>query len=119
MSVLNISNIIGGRNIASNLVGNGENVANAITPSTRFLEKGDYMKLGNVTINYGLGKIGEYIKNANIYISGSNLFVLTKYNGFDPEVNVDKSLNGVPSLGVDYIGYPTVRTFIFGINCQF
>jgi iron complex outermembrane receptor protein len=42
--------------------------------------------------------------------------VITKYNGFDPEVNIDKALNGIPSLGVDYIGYPTARTIIFGVN---
>jgi TonB-dependent starch-binding outer membrane protein SusC len=116
MSVLNISNIVGGRNIASGLVGNGENTANAITPSDRFLEKGDYVKLGNLTINYNLGNLGKHVRNANIYVSGSNLFVITKYKGFDPEVNIDKSLNGIPSLGVDYIGYPSVRTFIFGVN---
>jgi iron complex outermembrane receptor protein len=116
MSVLNISNIIGGRNIASNLVGNGESPANAITPTTRFLESGNYLKLGNATINYNVGTLGHYIKNANIYVSGNNLFVITKYTGFDPEVNIDKALNGIPSLGVDYIGYPTARTIIFGIN---
>jgi iron complex outermembrane receptor protein len=116
MSVLNINNIIGGRNIASNLVGNGESTANAITPSTRFLESGDYMKLGNATVSYRFGKIGRYIKNAFVYVAGTNLFVITKYNGFDPEVNVDKNINGVPSLGVDYIGYPTARTYTIGIN---
>lgn len=116
MSVLNISNIIGGRNIASNLLGNGESTANPITPTSRFLEKGDYLKLGNVTVNYNLGNLGRALKNANIYVSGSNLFVISKYTGFDPEVNIDKALNGIPSLGVDYIGYPTARTIIFGVN---
>jgi iron complex outermembrane receptor protein len=116
MSVLNISNIIGGRNIASNLVGNGESTANPITPSTRFLESGSYLKLGNMTINYNAGNLGRFIKNANVYVSGNNLFVITKYTGFDPEVNIDKSLGGIPSLGVDYIGYPTARTIVFGVN---
>jgi TonB-dependent starch-binding outer membrane protein SusC len=116
MSVLNISNIVGGRNIAAGLVGNGENTANPITPSTRFLEKGDYVKLGNLTLSFKAGKLGNYIKNANFFISGSNLFVITKYTGFDPEVNVDKSLSGIPSLGVDYIGYPSTRTVLFGVN---
>jgi TonB-linked SusC/RagA family outer membrane protein len=116
MSVLNISNIAGGRNIASNLIGNGESTANPITPSTRFLESGNYLKLGNATITYNVGNLGKAIKNANIYVSGTNLFVSTKYNGFDPEVNIDKSLNGIPSLGVDYIGYPTARTIMFGVN---
>lgn len=116
MSVLNISNIIGGRNIASNLIGNGESTANAITPTTRFLEKGDYLKLGNATINYNFGNLGKFVKNANVYVSGNNLFVITKYTGFDPEVNIDKALNGIPSLGVDYIGYPTARTIMIGVN---
>ena len=116
MSVLNISNIIGGRNITSKLIGNGESVANAITPSTRYLESGDYMKLGNATISYRIGNLGKTIKNLNAYVTGSNLFTITKYSGFDPEVNVNKALNGIPSLGIDYIGFPTARTFIFGIN---
>jgi TonB-linked SusC/RagA family outer membrane protein len=119
MSVLNISNIIGGRNIASDLVNGGENTANAITPSTRFLESGDYVKLGNATIHYNIGSIANAVKNASIYISGSNLFTISDYKGFDPEVNVDKSLNGIPSVGVDYIGFPTARTIIFGVNFTF
>jgi len=56
------------------------------------------------------------LKNINIYFSGSNLFVISKYTGFDPEVNVDKQIGGIPSLGVDYIGYPTTRNFTLGLN---
>jgi TonB-dependent starch-binding outer membrane protein SusC len=115
MSVLNISNIVGGRNIYSGLVGNGENTANAISPSTRFLEKGDFIKMGNATLSY---RVGNYksLKNINLFLTGTNLFVITGYTGFDPEVNVNKALNGVPSLGIDYIGYPTARSFTFGVN---
>ncbi|MFL5739534.1 MAG: SusC/RagA family TonB-linked outer membrane protein [Flavisolibacter sp.] len=116
MSVLNISNIVGGRNIASGLVGNGENVANAITPSTRFLENGSFLKLGNATLTYRFGDLGKYLKNFSVYISGNNLFVISDYKGFDPEVNIDKTLNGIPSLGIDYIGFPTARTFLLGVN---
>jgi iron complex outermembrane receptor protein len=116
MSVLNISNIVGGRNIASQLVNSGESVANPISTSDRFMEKGDYVKLHNATLKYTFGDIGKSLKNFNVYISGNNLFVITKYSGFDPEVNVDKALNGVPSLGIDYIGFPTQRTILFGVN---
>ena len=116
MSVLNLNNILGGRNIGSWLVDAGESVANAITPSSRFLEKGDYVKLHNATLRYDIGDIGKYIKGLGVYVSGNNLFVISKYKGFDPEVNVDKSMNGIPSLGVDYVGYPTQRTFLFGVN---
>jgi TonB-dependent starch-binding outer membrane protein SusC len=115
MSVLNISNIVGGRNIYAGLVGNGENTANAISPSTRFLEKGDFLKLGNATLSYRVGNCKAF-KNINLFLTGSNLFVISKYTGFDPEVNVNKSLNGVPSLGIDYVGYPTARSVTFGVN---
>lgn len=116
MSVLNISNIVGGRNIASKLVNSGESVANPISTSDRFMEKGDYLKVHNVTLKYTFGDVGKYMKGLNIYIAANNLFVLTDYSGFDPEVNVDKALNGVPSLGIDYIGFPTQRTVLLGVN---
>ena len=70
----------------------------------------------NATLRYNIGALGNFVKGLNVYVSGNNLFVISKYKGFDPEVNVDKSLNGIPSLGVDYIGYPTQRTFLLGIN---
>jgi TonB-linked SusC/RagA family outer membrane protein len=116
MSVLNISNIIGGRNIASGLVSTTESPANPITTSTRFLEKGSYLKLHNATLRYTLGNLGNYIRNASVYVSVNNVFVISNYKGFDPEVNVDKALNGVPSLGIDYIGYPTQRTYLLGVS---
>ena len=116
MSVLNISNIVGGRNIASQLVNSGESVANPISTSDRFMEKGDYFKVHNATLKYTFGDIGKSIKGLNVYVAANNLFVITNYSGFDPEVNVDKALNGVPSLGIDYIGFPTQRTILFGVN---
>ena len=118
MSVLNISNIVGGRNIAKDLPNTTENVANNIATSTRFLEKGSYVKLHNASLTYTFGNIGNQIKNLKVSATANNVFVISKYKGFDPEVNVDKALNGVPSLGVDYIGYPTQRTFLLGVSFQ-
>lgn len=116
-SVLAISNL-GTRNISSALVNSGiqESLANPIAASSRYIEKGDYVKLANATINYNLGNIGKAIKSLNIFVNGQNLFVITNYTGFDPEVNVNKSINGVPSAGIDYTAYPTARTFNFGVN---
>lgn len=116
MSVLNIGNISKGRNIASQLVNSGESVANFISTSTRFMEKGDYFKVHNATLKYTFGDVGNSLKNLNVFVSANNLFVISNYSGFDPEVNVDKALNGVPSLGVDYIGFPTQRTILLGVN---
>ena len=116
MSVLNIANIVGGRNIASGIVNTTENPANRITPSSRFLESGAYFKVQSATLRYTFGNVGNVFKNLSIYINANNLFVISKYTGFDPEVSANTSLNGIPTIGVDYIGYPTQRTFLFGVN---
>ena len=117
-SVLPIGNLIANRNIDKSLLDGDvqENLSNALAPSDRYIEKGDYMKLANATISYRAGDLGKVFKNATIYLTGQNLFVITKFSGFDPEVNVDKNINGVPSLGIEYIPYPTARTVIIGIN---
>lgn len=117
-SVLPIGNLIGGRNIAASLVAGDvqENLSNALTTSSRYLEKGDYMKLTNATISYRIGNLGKAIKDASVYVTGQNLFIITDFSGFDPEVNTDKQLNGVPSFGIEYSPYPTPRSFLLGIR---
>ena len=115
-SVTNLGNISNGKNISKTLIGTSESLANPVSASTRFLQSGNYMKLGNATLSFNSGKIGKYIRSSNIFISGTNLFEITKYTGFDAEVSTDHNNNGVPSLGIDYIGYPTARTITFGIN---
>ena len=52
----------------------------------------------------------------NITLTGQNLFVITNYTGFDPEVNTDGGENGIPSLGIEYIPYPSARTVLLGLN---
>ncbi|MBG6235885.1 iron complex outermembrane receptor protein [Pedobacter sp. CAN_A7] len=117
-SVLPIANLGTGRNVASELLDNPiqESLANPIAASSRYIEKGDYLKLANATLNYNIGNIGKSIKGLNVFLNGQNLFVITKYSGFDPEVNVDKNINGVPSAGIEYVSYPAARTFNFGVN---
>ncbi len=116
-TVVGIGNL-GTRNIAKNLLDGDvqESRANAPTPSTRFLEKGNYVKLANASIGYRVGNIGNSIKNLYISLTGQNLFVITKYNGFDPEVNTDGSFGGIPSLGIEYVPYPSARSIQLGIN---
>jgi TonB-linked SusC/RagA family outer membrane protein len=114
--VTNISGIANGRNIDKNAFNSAEKPSSVVGASTRFLENGNYWKLRNATINYTIGNIGKYVKAANIYVSGSNLFVITKFSGFDPEVNIDKSSNGYPSRSLEYIPYPTPRFITLGAN---
>jgi len=117
-SVLNVSQIQGGKNISKVLYESPikEALSNRLAPSSRYLESGNYVKLSNVTLSYALGNVGKVLKGASIYAIGQNLFVLTNYTGFDPEVNTNKTVNGVPSAGIDYTGFPTSRTFTFGVN---
>ncbi len=93
-----------------------ESTSNSAAPSTRYLEKGNYMKMSNVTLSYRVGNIGKAFKNLNISLTAQNLFVLTKYKGFDPEVNTDGSSSGIPSLGIEYVPYPAARTILLGVN---
>jgi TonB-dependent starch-binding outer membrane protein SusC len=115
-SVTNINGITSGRNIDVEAFNSQEATSSGAAASTRFLENGDYVKLRNATINYALGTIGRYIKGVNFYVSGTNLFVITKFKGFDPEVNVDKNNNNYPSRSIEYIPYPTPRTILVGVN---
>jgi len=115
-SVTNIAGIAQGRNIDLAAYNSNEGVASGVGASTRFLEKGDYFKLRNLTVRYSFGSAGKYIKNLNAFVSATNLLVLTKFTGFDPEVNIDKSANSYPSRSIEYVPYPTPRTISFGFN---
>ncbi len=117
-SVLPVGNL-GTRNIASSLLNNGESLTNPITASSRYLESGNFLKLANTTLSYRFGSIGKNISGLTLSLTAQNLFVITKYSGFDPEVNTVNSSNGLQSVGIDYIGYPSARTFLFGVNVNF
>ena len=84
--------------------------------NARYLEKGDFFKLRNATFMYAFGNVGKYFKNLNAFVTGANLFVITKFTGFDPEVNIDKNQNNYPSRSIEFVPYPTPRTITFGIN---
>lgn len=115
-AILPINNL-GNRNISTDLLsGNKEATSSPITTSSRYLEKGNFVRLANATFNYSIGSVGKVLRGANVFVTGQNLFVITKFKGFDPEVNVDKNINGVPSFGIEYTPYPSARTFIFGFN---
>ncbi|GAA4015681.1 TonB-dependent receptor [Hymenobacter fastidiosus] len=118
-AVGNVGQIGAGKNIALSTFENPikEATGNPSAASTRYLEKGDFLKLSNVTLSYSFGDVSSFIKGARIYATGQNLFVFTDYDGFDPEINtVKRGANQVPSVGIDYLPYPSARTFTFGVN---
>lgn len=100
-----------------------ESANNTNVISTRYLEKGDFLRLNNATLGYNLNPkvlgIGEHIRNIRFTVTAQNLFVITKYSGFDPEINTGVSQGGIQSFGIDYATYPKARSFAFGVNVAF
>lgn len=88
--------------------------------SDYFVEDGSFMRIKDLTLSYNVSpskmkKLG--ITKLQPYISGSNLLTITKYLGFDPEVNQWGSSGAVQ--GIDWGTYPQTRTFIVGLNLEF
>ena len=113
---------LGGRNVPEDAATSAQAQGDPNSPSTKYLEKGDFLRMGNLTFGYtfsGAAFDKLKIKSARFYVNGQNLLLFTKYSGFDPEVNTDKSLNGVPSAGIDYLSYPRSKAFALGLNVTF
>tara|TARA_B100000809_G_scaffold266516_1_gene329617 strand:- start:7462 stop:10419 length:2958 start_codon:yes stop_codon:yes gene_type:complete len=88
--------------------------------STRFIEDASYIRLKTVTLSYDFSEgLTEKLKMSSLrfYVTGENLYTITNYSGFDPEVNSFGGSNTV--RGIDYGTYPQTRNIIFGINVSF
>lgn len=112
----------GGRNVPSSVATSAQAQGDPNSPSTKYLEKGDFLRMGNLTVGYtfnGAALEKMKIKSARFFVNGQNLLLFTNYSGFDPEVNTDKSMNGVPSAGIDYLSYPRSKAIALGLNVTF
>jgi TonB-linked SusC/RagA family outer membrane protein len=93
--------------------------------SSRFIEKGSYLRLKNLSLGYQLPS--QFIdsmglRQMKIYFTGQNLLTFTKYRSGDPEVNSDiKSFleNGSAITGLNFFTPPQAKTFIFGVKAKF
>ncbi|MGL4629558.1 MAG: SusC/RagA family TonB-linked outer membrane protein [Leadbetterella sp.] len=108
-----------GRNVTRNVVDLKEGPLNAPDVSTRFLEKGDFVRLQNLNLGYRVPVKNKNISNIRVFVTGQNLLTFTNYTGQDPEVSTNKTLNDIPSFGIDYSAYPRARTWTFGANFSF
>ena len=85
---------------------------------SNFVEKGSFLRCTDITIGYTLPKKlvkKLYLSKVRAYVSAGNLFIITGYSGYDPEVDVQSGLT--PSM--DYNRYPRARSWSFGINVDF
>ena len=87
--------------------------------SSRWVYDGSYVRLKNIALGYSLPKswitpLG--LSHVKLYVSGQNLLTLTKYRGYDPEVNYNGSNI---SAGFDYGSYPSAKSYTFGLKVIF
>jgi iron complex outermembrane receptor protein len=100
-----------------------ESSSNSNTVSTRYLENGSFLRLNNATLGYNLrpNKIGlaNVFQNIRLSVTGQNLFTITKYSGFDPEVNTGSTVGEIQTFGIDRFTYPRAKTVLFSLNLTF
>ena len=100
-----------------------EAITNFNEVSTRFLEDGDFLRLNNLTLGYNFRPeqigLGNSIQNLRLSVTGQNLFLITNYTGFDPEVNTGSSSGGIQTFGIDRFAYPSARTILLGLDVTF
>ena len=107
------------RNVLPGTLTSGEDLGASAPVSTRFLEKGDFVRLQNLSLAYDMPLSGEGVFKSMVFsVTGQNLFLMTDYSGLDPEVNSATGGN-LPSIGMDYGAYPNPTTITFGINAKF
>ncbi len=84
-----------------------------VQPSSYFIEDGSYIKMKSLSLIYNLKRQISFARSAQIYITGYNVFTLTKYLGWDPEGAAGQ---GVFSRGYDFGNYPQPKMFMIGIK---
>ena len=93
-------------------------LANGTDPSSRYIANGSFLRVKAVTLGYNLpANITRKLRMEKVrfYLRGQNLFTITKYKGWDPEVNADFQASNI-NQGVDFYSAPQLKTIVFGIN---
>lgn len=86
--------------------------------SDLYLQKGDFLRISNVTLGYDLSKLikWEYLSQLRLYVQAQNVFTFTRYDGMDPEIGYGTS--GWVS-GIDLGYYPRPKIYLVGLNVKF
>ena len=112
LASLNDVNNASNNNIPKFSLGEPATDINSFYNSTRYIENGSYIRMDNATLGYNFKIRSAKIKSARLYITSNNLFVITKYRGIDPEINLGGIEPGIDNNNF----YPKTRTFMLGIN---
>ncbi len=87
--------------------------------SSNFIEDGSFIRLKNITLGYSFNPdFSEWISSLRIYSSLNNIWTITNYSGFDPELNTT-GVNNVTNFGVDRDPYPRAKSYLIGLQVSF
>ena len=103
-----------GNNIFKEYLDVNESPLIAPVSSSRFIEDGSFLRLNNASLGWNIENNG-FLDTLRLYVTGQNIFVITDYTGYDPEINT----GGGNVYGVDFGGYPRPQTFILGVDLSF
>ena len=99
----------------------GGTQSNSTRLSSFYLQDGSFLRCTNITLGYNVAQIARISKNAvsnlRLYVSVDNAFTVTKYLGYNPEVDYNNGSNLTP--GVDYGVYPLARGYNLGLKLTF
>lgn len=99
----------------------GGTQSNSTRLSTFYLQDGSFFRCTNITVGYSFSKIKQWsngvISNLRLYVATDNPFTITKYKGYNPEVDYNDGSNLTP--GVDYGKYPLMRAYNMGLQLTF
>ena len=102
------------QNIPRFTLGESFNDVNAYLISDRYLESGSYLRLDNATLGYSIKLKKQGINAIRFFFTANNLFVITKYTGLDPEINIGGLTPGIDNNNY----YPKTRTLSFGVTAS-
>jgi iron complex outermembrane receptor protein len=124
------SRLAQGINMLEPALTDGTTTNHTATYSSRWVQDASFFRLDKLSVGYNLanafGNALADVRRARLFASADNLFVLTPYSGYDPELNTNTSGEGLgfrnlatPARGIDWTSYPRPRTFTVGLDLGF
>ena len=124
------SRLAQGINMLEPALTDGTTTNHTATYSSRWVQDASFVRLDKLTVGYNLanafGNALYNLRRARLFASVDNLFVLTPYDGYDPELNTNTSGEGLgfrnlatPARGIDWTSYPRPRTVTLGLQLGF
>jgi iron complex outermembrane receptor protein len=116
------SNALQDKNFLASALDDGTDITQPAIYSSRWLESRSFLRLQNITVGFTFtlpGFLSGLGNNARLYASADNLFVLSGYSGYDPEVNFGPNGDYIGVRGFDYLSYPRQRVFTTGVRFTF